>query len=88
MANWCSGRFAPLENAGVLRCAQNDERETRTTAKTAGSWRLTFAPMTMKLSWMGHPIVWGGLRRTGNGKGKSRSFDSIARKVREQFRSG
>ena len=27
-AKWCSGRFAPLGNAGVLRCAQNDERET------------------------------------------------------------
>ena len=34
---------------------------------------------------MGHPIVWGGWRRTGNGKGKSRSFDSVARKVRRDF---
>ena len=25
-AKWCSGRFAPLGNAGVLRFAQNDER--------------------------------------------------------------
>ena len=34
-------------------------------AKTAGRC-FTFPPIAMKLRWMGHPIVCGGCRRTGN----------------------
>jgi len=30
-----SGRYAPLENAGILRCAQNDDAKLTTTTTTA-----------------------------------------------------
>src|SRR5713226_3393535 len=33
-----SGRYAPLENAGILRCAQNDDVK-RTTARTTARAR-------------------------------------------------
>src|SRR5260370_33088954 len=44
-----SGRYAPLENAGVLRCAQNDDIEL-TTAKAAAKANATAGPSTALLT--------------------------------------
>src|SRR5713101_8259034 len=38
-----SGRYAPLENAGILRCAQNDDVKL-TRAKTRTGWENVYIP--------------------------------------------
>src|SRR5260370_38309000 len=42
-----SGRYAPLENAGILRCAQNDDVKlttARTKARARAGWENVYIP--------------------------------------------
>src|SRR6266851_512413 len=43
-----SGRYAPLENAGILRCAQNDDAKLTTTTATATATAKATAKETAK----------------------------------------
>jgi hypothetical protein len=76
---WWAGRTAKTTAGATATATATATARAKATAKAVGVLTFTFPPMTVKPVMDGAPERLGQSKRTDNGNGKSRSFDSGGR---------